>query len=133
MKGHVRRRGEGSWELKFDLGRDPITGKRNIVYRSFKGNKRQAEVELARLIAQADAGNHIDASKETVAEFFDRWDRDWASANTAPTTLQRYRGLIKNQIKPALGHVQVQKVRPVHLIEMYAKLMRDADLAPRTV
>src|SRR5262249_12568560 len=28
MKGHIRRRGERSWELKFDLGTDPLTGKR---------------------------------------------------------------------------------------------------------
>jgi hypothetical protein len=29
MKGHIRRRGERSWELKFDLGRDP-SGKRKF-------------------------------------------------------------------------------------------------------
>ena len=45
MTGHIRRRGERSWELKFDLGADPLTGKRRIRYASFKGTKRDAEVE----------------------------------------------------------------------------------------
>ena len=49
MTGHVRRRGKASWEIKFDLGRDPATGKRRIRYHSFKGTKRAAEIEAARL------------------------------------------------------------------------------------
>jgi integrase len=132
MRGHIRRRGKRSWELKFDLGPDPSTGKRKTAFRSFKGTKRQAEVELVRLIAQADAGNHVDPTKVTVAEFFERWIDDWASANTSPTTLQRYRGLIAIQVKPGLGHVQMQKLRPVHLNELYSVLLRGG-LAPRTV
>ena len=42
MTGHIRRRGENSWELKFDLGTDPQTGKRLTRYHSFKGTKREA-------------------------------------------------------------------------------------------
>ena len=57
MTGHVRRRGKNSFELKFDAGNDPITGKRRIRYTSFKGTKRAAELELARLVSEHDAGN----------------------------------------------------------------------------
>lgn len=39
MSGHLRRRGERSWELKFDVGNDPLTGQRRIRYASFKGPK----------------------------------------------------------------------------------------------
>jgi hypothetical protein len=31
MSGHIRRRGARSWELKFDLGRHPVTGKRETL------------------------------------------------------------------------------------------------------
>jgi integrase len=65
MSGHVRRRGKGSWELKFDLGTDPITGKRLTRYHSFKGTKREAEAELTRLKAGADRGKYVDPSKLT--------------------------------------------------------------------
>ena len=100
MTGHVRRRGKNSFELKFNAGRDPVTGKRHIRYSSFKGTKRAAELELARLVSEHDAGNSVDPSKVTVAEFFDRWDHDWASVNVSLKTLERYRQIAKLQIKP---------------------------------
>jgi len=57
-KGHIRRRGASSWELKYDVERDG--GGRRTVYRSFKGSKRQAQTELARLLTQAAQGTHVD-------------------------------------------------------------------------
>ena len=47
-----------------------------------------------------------------------------------PKTLERYRQIIKNQIKPNLGAVMIQKLRPV--ADFYAKL-QIGGLAPRTV
>jgi hypothetical protein len=40
MNGHIRRRGEHSWEIKFDLGRDEKTGKRITQYYAVKGTKK---------------------------------------------------------------------------------------------
>ena len=110
--GHIRRRGKRSWEIKFDLGRDPATGKRKTQYRSFKGTKREAQAELMRLLNQANEGSYVDPTKTTVAEFLDRWERDWASANVSPKTLERYCGLIHQQIKPHLGQMCIQQLRP---------------------
>jgi integrase len=124
MTGHIRRRGERSWELKFDVGTDALTGKRRIRYMSFKGTKREGELELARLVAQNAAGEGIDPSKATVAEFVERWDRDWASVNVGPKTLERYRQIIKLNVVPHIGAVRLQKLRSVHLNELYAKLLR---------
>ena len=56
MTGHIRRRSPRSWELKFDIGTDPATGRRKTRYASFKGTKREAEIELARLVAAASKG-----------------------------------------------------------------------------
>ena len=55
MTGHIRRRGERSWELKFDVGVDG-KGQRKTRYASFKGTKRAAELNLARLVALNAAG-----------------------------------------------------------------------------
>ena len=124
MTGHVRRRGERSWEIKFDLGADPLTGKRRIRYVAFKGTKRAAEIELARLVSQNAAGEGVDPSKSTVAEFMDRWERDWATANVGAKTLERYRQLIRLYVKPHIGAVRIQKLRAVHLNELYSALLR---------
>jgi integrase len=124
MTGHVRRRGERSWEIKFDIGTDPLTGKRRIRYVAFKGTKRAAEIELARLVSQNAAGEGVDPSKSTIAEFADRWERDWATANVGLKTLERYRQLLRLYVKPHIGSVRIQKLRAVHLNELYSALLR---------
>ena len=131
MRGHVRRRGKQTWELKFDLGTDPLTGRRRVRYASFRGTKREAEIKLARLIAENAAGVGIDPSKATLAEFLERWERDWAAVNLQPKTLERYRELIALYVKPHLGAVLIQRLRPVHLNELYAKLLREGGKGQR--
>lgn len=103
MSGHVRRRGEGSWELKFDLGRDPVSGRRITKYRAFKGTKKEAGAELVRLMNSAHQGDYIDPTKVTVSEFFDRWLRDWAAINVGAKTLERYRELTSAHVQPHIG------------------------------
>lgn len=125
MRGHVRRRGKNSWELKFDTGIDALTGKRITRYHSFKGTKRKAQDELVRLMDAARRGDYIDPSKATLGEFLDRWERDWAAMNVSPKTLERYKELLSVHIRPHLGALPVQKLQPVHLAELYAKLLRE--------
>ena len=86
MSGHIRRRGEQSWELKFDIGADPLTGKLATKYRAFKGTKKEAQAELVRLINSAHQGDFVDPSKTTLSEFLDRWLRDWAAVSVGPTS-----------------------------------------------
>jgi integrase len=123
VTGHVRRRGKASWELKFDDGRDPATGERRIRYVSFKGTKRAAEIELAKLVAKAAEGSIIDASKLTVADFIDHWLDNWASTNVSPKTMERYRELLQH-VRRKLGANHLQKLRPAMLAELYADLAR---------
>jgi integrase len=138
MSGHIRRRGKKSFELKFDVGVDPLTGRRRIRYASFKGTRRAAELELAKLVTAHASGDGVDPTKTTLAEFLDRWDRDWATDNVGPKTLERYRQLIALYVRPNIGAARIQRLRPVALQELYAKLLRQggragAKLAPRTV
>jgi hypothetical protein len=72
-----------------------LTGKRRIRYQSFKGTKRDAQLELARRIAQNAAGESVDPSKTTLAEFLDRWLRDWAALNVGGKALERYQSVVK--------------------------------------
>ena len=59
-QGHIRQRGQRSWELKFDLGRDPVSGKRISRYVNFQGTKREAQAELNRLLSRRNEGTYID-------------------------------------------------------------------------
>jgi integrase len=130
MSGHIRRRG-GSWEIKFALGRDPATGKRKTAYRSFKGTKKEVQVELTRLLAERDRGTSVDPTRMTVADFLDRWLRDWVATNVSLRSAERYGSIVALQIIPHLGQLPIQSLRPAHLADLYTKLA--ATLATRTV
>jgi integrase len=133
MTGHIRRRGERSWELKFDLGRD-ASGRRKIAYQSFKGTKREAQVKLAELITAANAGSCVEPTKITVADFVRSRVDQWEAAPDGITarTAQRYRQLTENQIVPFLGARTLQKLTRVD-IEGWHNALHQAGLAARTI
>jgi integrase len=142
--GHIQRRGPNSWRIKFDIDVDSNTGKRRTRYYTVKGTKRQAQAELTKLLASANAGTYVDPANTTVPEFLERWLRDWGSVNVSPSTLQRYAGIVHKQIIPQVGKIKIQKLQADKIAEMYATLLREgrckktedastSGLSPRTV
>ena len=123
MRGHIRRRGEGSWELKFDAGRDEKTGKRIIQYRNFKGSKKEAQFKLAELIAAVGKGAHVNRSHLTVGEHVGARIDQWESLDRiSPKTAERYRELHANQIVPFIGSVPLQQLKSANVEQWHATL-----------
>jgi integrase len=137
MTGHLRQRSPGSWEIKFDAGADPVTGKRKTRYVTVKGGKKAAQAELRRLLSAVDEGRDVEPSKTTLAEYLGRWQRDWAALNVSPKTAERYGELMRLHVCPHIGKLPIQKLHPAHLAELYARLRREEPsrpaLAARTV
>lgn len=133
MKGHIRQRGKNSFELKFDAGRDPASGKRRIQYASFKGTKRQAQIKLAELITAVGSGSYVEPSKSTVAEFVrarvDQWQ---GGGDISARTALRYRQLVENQVAPHIGAKALQKLTRLD-IEGWHNTLHQGGLAPRTI
>jgi integrase len=137
MSGHIRRRGKQSWRLKYERGVDPVTGQRQTAYVTFRGTKREAQAELVRLVGSVHRGEHVDASKLTVAEYFDKWATGWAATQVGPKTRERYIELLTLHVRPYLGALPLQKLQPVNLTELYGRLLQgQADrpgLSARTI
>jgi integrase len=132
MRGHIRRRGEHSWELKYKLGTDPRTGRRVTKFVSFKGSKRDAQAELVRLMDTVRRGEHVEPAKLIVAEFLDRWEQGWLALQVGPKTRERYLELLRLHIRPHIGGLQLHKLQPVHLAELYGGLLKQG-LSPGTI
>ena len=130
MKGHIRERSPGHWGIVIDV-RDPVTGKRKRRWHSFAGNKRHAQVECARLVSELQNGGAVDPSRTTLAEFFDRFERDWVAAHVSARSVERYRAALAHP-RRHLGDTQLQKVRPADVAALYATLSRSG-LAARSV
>src|SRR5829696_3560029 len=101
MKGHIRERSPGRWAIILDV-RDAATGKRKRRWHSFKGTKRQAQIESARLVSEMQGGSYLEPSRITLAQFLDRW-LDHVKTQVAPRTHERYEELCRKNIAPLLG------------------------------
>ena len=124
-QGHLRQRGERSWELKFDLGRDPSSGKRVTRFVTFHGTKREAQAELNRLLNRCNEGTYVDPTKMTVGEYMEHWLSVDIDRRVAAKTAARHRSIARHQIIPRLGQLPVRKLTPVHIEAFEAELQRD--------
>jgi len=124
MRGHIRKRGRNSWEIKYDL--DRAHGQRQTRYRSFKGTRREAQDELARLLAQVADGGHVDPSKVTVAEYLRERLKVWRAMGTiSAKPAERYDQLIENQVVPFIGGKPLQKLTEREVETWHARLLSD--------
>ena len=132
MKGHIRKRGKNSWQLKYESGTDPGTGKRKTEFRTFRGGKREAKDELIRLMDTVRCGEHIDASKLTVNQFLDKWEAGWVATQVSPRTGEGYMDKLRVHVRPHIGAIPLSKLQPSNLTGLYGQLI-NRPLAARTV
>jgi hypothetical protein len=105
VKGSIRERSPGRFAIIIDVP-DPVTGKRRRKWHSFKGTKREAQIESARLISALQGGTYLEPSKTTLATFLERW-LDHVRTQITPKSHERYAGLVNQNIIPALGAVHL--------------------------
>jgi integrase len=110
--------------VKVYAGTDPLTGREIRLRRTCK-TERAAQLELGKLLEQTAAGRQPETDA-TVAQLMDRylevadWDLSTRKANEV---------YIRRVIKPALGHLQVRRIRAPLLDLLYAQLRRCGDPA----
>ncbi|MGH8985773.1 MAG: tyrosine-type recombinase/integrase [Acidimicrobiia bacterium] len=121
MAGHVRKRGN-SWELIAYAGRDPLTGRKRYVTRSFKGTKRAAEQAVARLVTEVDDGNHRTASG-SAGDLLERWF-EVASPEWSPVTVRQHRSVLDRHLLPRFGETPLRRLRAVDIDSFYAELRK---------
>jgi len=121
MRGHIRERSPGHWAIVIDL-RDPQTGERRRKWHSFKGTKRGAQAECARLTHELNTGSYVEVTKDTVAAFLERWLVDIKS-RVSPRTYDRYAEIAKKNIGPTLGSKQLVKLKPADISAAYGEAL----------
>jgi len=113
MKGHLKERSPGHWAIILDIKKD---GARKRKWHSFKGTKREAQVECARLVAAMDEGAYVEKNKLTVRQFLNDRLAAWEAAKRiTPKSVERYKELIDGQIAPHLGEKLLQSLKPIDI------------------
>ena len=111
MKSHLARRGQRSWRLKYDLGTDGA-GKRQTRYVTLRGTRAEAEAQSAKILATVAEGTHTDPSRETVAEFVERWLATWANDNVSHATWTSYSLLLRKHLVAGSAHGRSRSCAP---------------------
>jgi integrase len=119
--GSVGKRGENSWRLRYYVGDD-----RHAV--TFRGTKKEAEVELRRLLGDADKGEHIAPAKLTLQQWTEQWI-ELKAADRQHKTVARYEDLLRLHVLPKLGERRLQQITAHEINLLYAQMIT---LAPRT-
>jgi hypothetical protein len=99
----------------------------------------EADAKAARDQARVTArsGQYVNRSPVTVSSYLDQWIEAHA-VQVKPKTLQDYRHLIDRHVKPRIGGMRLQAVRPAQITKLYRDLLTEggrsgAGLSPRTV
>lgn len=132
MSGHVRPAGKNRWRVVVEAGKDPGTGKRRRIVRYVMGRKSEADDLLAHLTAEYKQGTYIQPSKITVGEWLDTWLETYKKVNLRPRTWESYEILVRLHIKPAIGALYLQELKPEHLQKLY-KDKFDQGLSAQTI
>jgi integrase len=99
----------------------------------------EADAKAARDQARVTArsGQYVNRSPVTVGSYLDQWIEAHA-VQVKPKTLQDYRHLLDRHVKPRIGGMRLQAVRPAQITKLYRDLLTEggrsgAGLSPRTV
>ena len=98
MRGSMRQRSEGSWELRVFVGLDPLTGRRQDVTKTIRGGKRDAQRALAALVSGPAPAAGPTATM-TVRDMLNRWF-EHAEPNLSPSTADHNRTVIDAHLLP---------------------------------
>lgn len=125
MAGSIQKSGKGSWKLTVSMGFDG-DGKRIRKTKTVRGNKREAEKELAKFVTEIESGQSADSGKTSFKDFAERWLRDYARKELSPKTVDRYEEILTARIYQHIGGKRLDQIRPTHLIDFYNYLQIEA-------
>lgn len=121
-EGSICQRGDGLWLASVTVGRDE-NGKpiRKVAYA--KSSQEATEKKQELLDKYKGGVIYIDADKVTVAQWMDKYLETYAAPSVRINTLAGYKNAVKNHIKPKLGPIRLQKLRPLDIQNMVNQII----------
>ena len=127
MAGSIEKRGKNSYRLSCLAGYN-LQGKPIKKTKTVHGTKKEAEIELAKFVADVQNGMVIEGKALKFSEFTEIWKRDYGSKELAPSTYKRYCRMLETRLLPYFGHFYVNKIKPTDIMQFYDLLSKDTQL-----
>lgn len=121
--GTIRKRSDGRWEARI------IVGHKNDgspMYKSaFAKTQKSALKELHHLIELYRDVDLTEDSRMTLGEWLDKWLDEYMIFTIRESTLDSYRAMVKNQVKPFIGGKQIASLTTADMQKFYNKIKKE--------
>lgn len=117
MPRKIRSRGNGSYQLTVAIGYNN-QGKQIIKTKTIRAaSDREAAKAYNLFAAEVERGEVAYTGKCKLEDFAEEWFQRHCRKNLAPKTQRTYQNHLKNRILPALGYLDISKIRPQHIMD----------------
>jgi len=130
MRGSIREKSKGSWQIQIYTGTGP-DGKPRRHFETVRGRKGDAQRRLTELLSSLDKGVYTPPGRLTVAEHLHQWLEGYVKTNCSQRTLDGYQSIIERHLIPALGNTQLKSLHTQAIQAYYG--MACETLSARTV
>lgn len=127
-EGSIRRREDGRWEGRLDVG---WRGGRRLQRSVYGETRQQVRDELRRLRDGRDGGLDIAHRPPRLSEYLEHWLAIWQD-RVRPSTWSFYATIVRRHILPSLGQVRLDELSPQQIERLLYERARSG-LSSRTV
>ncbi len=104
-------------------------GRRKFFYGKTKEDVRR---KLLRALHAIEVGTLTDSRGISVGEFLDQWLLEVVQPNVRPWTYKGYEVHVRRHLKPAIGHIPLNKLTPLH-VQQLLNVKRNEGLRPKSI
>lgn len=125
--GSFYHRKDGTVQYRVYLG----TGADGKPFRPSFYGKDEKEALQAYKAWEKNSGNTPIERVKTVGDWADKWLELYKKDKVAYSTYRNYKMYVENHIKPKLGKLKFESVRPAHIEQFYTRLPKDMSYSAR--
>jgi len=127
----IRQRGKNSYLITVSCGydcNDKKLFKQKTIKRPEGMTDRQWDKEINKIATEFELsvqnGDYYEPSKFTLSDFIDKWLSEHGK-NLENKTYYRYESMLKGRVTEALGHLKLDQLKPLHLLDFYRNLQEN--------
>lgn len=130
MKGYFRKRGD-KWSFTIDIGKDPITNKRQQKSKSGFKTKKEAQAACAEMINEIEKGSYKKPESITLGQFMREFIDNQIKPNFRPGTTYNYEATLEKYAQSIMGY-KLTELSPLHIQKLHSEML-DNGYSPGTV
>ena len=120
-EGTINQLENGSWEARIMIG---YNERGKAKFKTFQAKQRGIVVKkLNDYIANKKALEPEVASRDTLAQWLQRWLNEYVALNVKILTRTSYETIVNNHIIPNIGRIKLNELKKVDIENMYAQLL----------